>query len=185
LTALNEQVYDSWYILLGATTKGRRGMKVSTRGEYGMRAMVSLAREFGSGPLALSSIAHDSSVPPAYLEQLMGLLRRAGLVVSTRGAHGGYQLARAPQEIGVGEIYRVLEGPVAPMECVSEVEPEELCPLIDGCATRVVWLKVRDSIVEALDSTTLADLIEQSRPRRARSPHAGAQQLDVQERPVA
>lgn len=141
-------------------------MKVSTRGEYGMRAMVSLAREFGNGPLALSGVAHDSSVPAAYLEQLLGTLRRSGLVISTRGAHGGYALARAPHEIMVGEIYRVLEGPVAPMECVSEVEPEEQCPLIDGCATRVVWLKVRDSIVEALDSTTLADLLTQSRPRR-------------------
>lgn len=140
-------------------------MKVSTRGEYGMRAMVSLAREFGNGPLALSGIAHDSAVPAAYLEQLLGTLRRSGLVISTRGAHGGYALARDPQAILVGEIYRVLEGPVAPMECVSEVEPDEPCPLIDGCATRVVWLKVRDSIVEALDSTTLADLLNQARPR--------------------
>ena len=131
-----------------------------------MRAMVSLAREYGNGPLALCGVAQDSSVPAAYLEQLLGTLRRSGLVVSTRGAHGGYALARAPHEILIGEIYRVLEGPVAPMECVSEVEPEEQCPLIDGCATRVVWLKVRDSIVEALDSTTLADLLNQSRPQR-------------------
>jgi Rrf2 family transcriptional regulator, cysteine metabolism repressor len=138
-------------------------MKVSTRGEYGMRAMVSLARAFGDGPVALTVVAHDSSVPPAYLEQLMGVLRRAGLVTSTRGAHGGYELARAPEEIRVGDVYRVLEGPVAPMECVSEVEPDDLCPLIDGCATRVVWLKVRDNIVEALDSTTLADLVAGSR----------------------
>jgi Rrf2 family transcriptional regulator, cysteine metabolism repressor len=138
-------------------------MKVSTRGEYGMRAMVSLARAFGDGPVALTAVAQDSSVPPAYLEQLMGVLRRSGLVTSTRGAHGGYELARAPEEIRVGDVYRVLEGPVAPMECVSEVEPDDLCPLIDGCATRVVWLKVRDNIVEALDSTTLADLVAGSR----------------------
>jgi Rrf2 family protein len=131
--------------------------------------MVALAREYGKGPVALTSVAHDSSVPPAYLEQLMGVLRRAALVASTRGAHGGYQLARAPQDIRVGDIYRVLEGPVAPMECVSEVEPDEQCPLIEGCATRVVWLKVRDNIVEALDSTTLADLLAQSRPRRPRA----------------
>jgi Rrf2 family protein len=128
--------------------------------------MVSLAREFGNGPLALSSIAHDSAVPAAYLEQLLGTLRRSGLITSTRGAHGGYALARSPEEMLVGEIYRSLEGPVAPMDCVSEVESDELCPLIDGCATRVVWLKVRDSIVEALDSTTLADLLSQSRQRR-------------------
>jgi Rrf2 family protein len=131
--------------------------------------MVSLAREYGNGPLPLSGVAQDSSVPAAYLEQLLGALRRSGLVVSTRGAHGGYALARAPHEILIGEIYRVLEGPVAPMECVSEVEPDEQCPLIDGCATRVVWLKVRDSIVEALDSTTLDDLLSQSRPQRVES----------------
>jgi Rrf2 family protein len=129
--------------------------------------MVSLAREFGNGPLALSSIAHDSAVPAAYLEQLLGTLRRSGLITSTRGAHGGYALARPPEDVLIGEIYRSLEGPVAPMDCVSEVEPDELCPLIDGCATRVVWLKVRDSIVEALDSTTLADLLSQGRQRRA------------------
>jgi Rrf2 family cysteine metabolism transcriptional repressor len=135
-----------------------------------MRAMVALARHFGDGPIALSVVAQESSVPAAYLEQLLGQLRRSGLVVTTRGAHGGYALAREPASMRVGEIYRVLEGPVAPMECVSEVEPEELCPLLDGCATRIVWLKVRDNIVEALDSTTLGDLIEQSRPRRAAAP---------------
>lgn len=143
-------------------------MKVSTRGEYGMRAMVSLARAYGNGPLALSGIALDSSVPAAYLEQLLGVLRRSGLVVSTRGAHGGYELSRSPETIRVGDVYRVLEGPVAPMECVSEVVSDDLCPLIDGCATRVVWLKVRDNIVEALDSTTLADLVEGARARRSR-----------------
>lgn len=134
-------------------------MKVSTRGEYGLRAMVSLARLYGDGPVALANVAHDSAVPAAYLEQLLGMLRRAGLVASTRGAHGGYALALPPDEIRVGDVYRVLEGPIAPMDCVSEVEPEEQCPLIDGCATRVVWLKVRDNIIDALDSTTLADLV--------------------------
>jgi Rrf2 family transcriptional regulator, cysteine metabolism repressor len=131
-----------------------------------MRAMVSLAREYGRGPVALTNVARDSSVPPAYLEQLMGVMRRAGLIVSTRGAHGGYELSRAPEDIRVGDVYRALEGPVAPMECVSEVEPDDICPLLDGCATRVVWLKVRDNIVEALDSTTLADLVEGSRARK-------------------
>jgi Rrf2 family transcriptional regulator, cysteine metabolism repressor len=140
-------------------------VKVSTRGEYGMRAMVELSRHYGSGPVSLTAIAQSATVPPAYLEQLIGPLRRADLVTSTRGAHGGYELARNPADIKVGEVYRVLEGPVAPMDCVSEIEPEDQCPLIDGCATRVVWMKVRDSIVEALDSTTLADLLSQSRTR--------------------
>jgi Rrf2 family protein len=145
-------------------------MKVSTRGEYGLRAMVSLARMYGRGPMPLSVIAQDSAVPLAYLEQLMLPLRRAGLVVSTRGAHGGYELARPPEQVKVGEIYRVMEGPIAPMDCVREGANEDICPMIDGCATRLVRLKLRDSIVEVLDSTTLADLISHAPRPRAEQP---------------
>lgn len=136
-----------------------------------MRAMVSLAKMYGQGPMPLAAVASDSSVPAAYLEQLMGPLRRAGLVETTRGAHGGYALARPPHEIRVGQVYRVMEGPIAPMSCVSEdaSDDADLCPMIDGCATRVVWLKVRDSIAEALDSTTLADLL--GKPSRAATAH--------------
>jgi len=118
----------------------------------------------------LSVIAQDSAVPLAYLEQLMLPLRRAGLVVSTRGAHGGYELARPPEQVKVGEIYRVMEGPIAPMDCVREDADENICPMIDGCATRIVWLKLRDSIVEVLDSTTLADLISHAPRPRAEQP---------------
>lgn len=127
--------------------------------------MVALAHHYGDGPLSITEIARESSVPPAYLEQLIAPLRRAGLVESKRGAHGGYLLGRAPADVRIGDVYRVMEGPVAPMDCVSEDEADQTCPLIDGCETRPVWLKVRDSIVEALDSTTLADLINAS-PRR-------------------
>lgn len=134
-------------------------MKVSTRGEYGVRAMVALAHHYGGGPMSITEIAKESSVPTAYLEQLIAPLRRAGLVESKRGAHGGYTLSRKPEEVRIGDVYRVMEGPVAPMECVSEDLTEQTCPLIDGCETRPIWLKVRDSIAEALDSTTLADLI--------------------------
>lgn len=137
-------------------------MKVSTRGEYGVRAMVALARHFGNGPLSIAQIAKESSVPPAYLEQLIAPLRRAGLVESKRGAHGGYLLGRPPAEIRIGDVYRVMEGPVAPMDCVSEDPADQTCPLIEGCETRPIWLKVRDSIVDALDSTTLADLLNAS-----------------------
>ncbi len=143
-------------------------MKVSTRGEYGVRAMVALARNYGVGPMSIAAMAKESSVPYAYLEQLIVPLRRAGLVTSKRGAHGGYVLSRPPEQVRVGEIYRVMEGPVAPMECVSENEADQTCPLIEGCETRPVWLKVRDSIVEALDSLTLADLVSQSKRRPVR-----------------
>jgi len=134
-------------------------LKVSTRGEYGVRAMVALAHYHGSKPVALTTIAKDSHVPAPYLEQLIAPLRRAGLVESKRGAQGGYQLARPPADIRVGEIYRVMEGPIAPMDCVSEDEADQTCPLIPNCETRPVWLRVRDSIAGAIDSITLADLI--------------------------
>ena len=139
-------------------------MKVSTRGEYGVRAMVALAHHFGEGSMSITEIAKVSSVPAAYLEQLIAPLRRAGLVESKRGAHGGYVLSRSPELVKVGEVYRVMEGPIAPMDCVSEDSDAQICPLIEGCETRPIWLKVRDSIVEALDSTTLADLIHSESP---------------------
>lgn len=138
-------------------------MKVSTRGEYGVRAMVALAKNYGEGPMSISAVARESSVPYAYLEQLIVPLRRAGLVESKRGAQGGYVLSRSPEAMRIGEIYRVMEGPVAPMECVSEDESEQTCPLIDNCETRPVWLKVRDSIVDAIDSMTLADLVHKDK----------------------
>ncbi len=153
-------------------------VKISSRGEYGVRAMVALARNYGDGPVSLASVAKDSSVPPAYLEQLIAPLRKAGLVESKRGARGGYQLSRPPTAIRVGEVYRVMEGPVAPMVCVSEDPADQTCPLIEGCETRPVWLKVRDSIAEALDSTTLADLVDPRKARRidqvAKTPSAPA-----------
>jgi Rrf2 family cysteine metabolism transcriptional repressor len=137
-------------------------MKVSTRGEYGLRAMVALAKNHGQGPMSIAAMSKASAVPMPYLEQLIGPLRRAGLVESTRGARGGYRLSRSPETVVVGDVYRVMEGPVAPMECVSEDITEQTCPLIDGCETRPVWLRMRDAIAETLDSTTLADLIKDS-----------------------
>jgi Rrf2 family transcriptional regulator, cysteine metabolism repressor len=145
-------------------------MKVSTRGEYGVRAMVALAKHYGDGPVSIAAVAKESSVPYAYLEQLIMPLRKAGLVESKRGAQGGYQLTRSPELIGVGVVYRVMEGPVAPMDCVSEDPADQTCPLIEGCETRPVWLRVRDSIVDALDSMTLADLLRQPKERPARVP---------------
>jgi Rrf2 family protein len=129
--------------------------------------MVSLAKSYGQGPMSITAMAKDSSVPYAYLEQLIVPLRRAGLVESKRGAQGGYRLTRSPELVRVGEVYRVMEGPVAPMDCVSEDPADQICPLIDGCQTRPVWIKVRDSIVDALDSMTLADLIQDNKDRRA------------------
>src|SRR3954447_6222000 len=106
----------------------RRGpevsMKVSTRGEYGVRAMVALAKNYGAGPMSVTAISKNSAIPYAYLEQLILPLRKSGLVEARRGAQGGYRLTRPPEEVKVGEVYRVMEGPIAPMDCVSEDEAD-------------------------------------------------------------
>jgi len=130
--------------------------------------MVALAKRYGAGPVSITTIAQDSAIPYSYLEQLIAPLKRAGLVDSRRGATGGYQLARAPADIQIGEIYRTMEGPIAPMDCVSEDISMQTCPLIPNCETRPVWEQVRDSIAATLDSMTLADLIRDSKPASAR-----------------
>jgi len=135
------------------------GVRLSTRGEYGLRAMVGLAAGYGSGPMTLSELAQRERVSSTYLEQLLGVLRRQGLVESTRGAHGGYELALRPQDISVGDVVRALEGPIALFSCVSEEAAEGSCGRAGSCLTRSLWLKVRDSIAEVLDSTSLADLV--------------------------
>lgn len=133
-------------------------MRLSTRGEYGLRMMASLAKLYPSGPVPLAQIAKDENISLAYLEQLIRLLRSKGLVVSTRGAQGGYTLARPPEQIRVGDVVRAVEGPIAPVDCVSEDEPECKCQHQSDCRTRAIWERLRDTIAETLDSTTLADL---------------------------
>ena len=132
-------------------------MKLSTRAEYGLRAMFDLALHNGEGPISLKSIAERQGISEHYLEQLIAPLRKAGLVKSIRGAQGGYILSREPLEIRVGDIVRVLEGPLAPMDCVNE-EEEGNCHRAETCVTRGIWAKVRDSVNEVLDSYTLEDM---------------------------
>jgi Rrf2 family cysteine metabolism transcriptional repressor len=134
-------------------------MMFSTRSEYGVRVMIQLGRRHGAGPVALAEVAESEALPLAYLEQLVARLRKAELVSSTRGAHGGYELARDPAEIRMGEILRALEGPIAPMMCASD-DPEHatLCDRSARCSVNVLWVRVRDAVTGALDGMTLADL---------------------------
>ncbi|HMJ79997.1 MAG TPA: Rrf2 family transcriptional regulator [Candidatus Dormibacteraeota bacterium] len=144
----------------------------STRGEYGVRLMVELARHHGHGPVSLAEIADHEELPRPYLEQLVVSLRDAGLVSSTRGAHGGYALTRDPEEIRMGEVLRALEGPLAPMVCASE-DPAHaaVCGRSGFCTVNPLWIKVREALATTLDSVTLADL---TRPRETAHPfHAG------------
>jgi Rrf2 family protein len=122
--------------------------------------MVQLGRHAGMGPASLAEIAAEEDLPRAYLEQLVVSLRDAGLVTSTRGAHGGYELARPPETITMTEVLRALEGPIAPMMCATD-DPEHgiLCDRSARCTVNVLWVRVRDAVAGALDSMTLADLV--------------------------
>jgi Rrf2 family protein len=122
--------------------------------------MVQLGRHHGQGPASLAEVAAEEDLPRAYLEQLVMSLRDAGLVRSTRGAHGGYQLARDPREIRMGEILRALEGPLAPMICATEDQAHATtCDRSARCTVNVLWVRVRDAVTGVLDSMTLADLV--------------------------
>lgn len=132
-------------------------MRLSARGQYGVRAVVELASNDRRGPVPLREIVRAQEVPPSYLEQILRTLRQAGLVVTVRGAHGGYCLARPPQEITVGQVVRALDGPIAPVACASESGPVS-CEQATVCPTRRAWLRLRDGIAAALDGTTIADL---------------------------
>lgn len=134
----------------------------STKGEYGVRLMVRLAARRGTGPCSLAEIAAEEDLPRAYLEQLAIPLREAGLITSTRGARGGYEIARDPAAIRMSEVLRALEGPLAPMICASE-DPSHLpgCGRAGSCTVNHLWVRVRDAIAGALDSVTLADLVPQ------------------------
>jgi Rrf2 family protein len=135
-------------------------MKVSTKSRYGVAAMVDIAQQYGNGPVALRSVAERQQVSEHYLEQLMSNLRNAGFVRSIRGAQGGYVLAKAPEAITVGDIVRAMEGPIAPVDCLlAEVgENNPYCNKSQDCIRRNIWLKMGESIAEALDSISLASL---------------------------
>ena len=132
-------------------------MKLSTKGKYGLYAMDYLAQHEGDGPQPLKAVA-EIGVQEDYLEQLLGNLRRAGLVTTVRGAQGGYQLARAPEDITVGDIIDATEGPLSISECISD---EGCCHRSGECRTRRVWEYLSNSINGLLQSISLRDMLEQ------------------------
>jgi Rrf2 family cysteine metabolism transcriptional repressor len=136
-------------------------MKLSSRGHYGLMAMTYLAQRAEEGPTPIKQIAAAEEIPEQYLEQIFVDLRKAGLVTSVRGARGGYRLGRSPKEINVGQVVKVLEGEIAPVECLysSEEDAELCCSKTEYCTTKVVWEKLRDTMVAVLDDITLHDII--------------------------
>ncbi len=136
-------------------------MRVSTKGDYGIRALIELAHHYGqSGPVQSSEIAARQGIPEAYLEQLLTVLRRAGFIRSVRGPEGGHALIRDPDELRVSEVVVALEGPIMPLDCLEE---SSQCSRSGGCAQREMWEDVQGAIQRVLDSTTIGQLAAKDR----------------------
>jgi len=132
-------------------------LKLSTRTRYGLRAAVVLAENFGKGPLQLKTIAEKQDISVKYLEQLMAVLKSAGLVRSVRGSKGGYVLAKPPKQIKVSECFNCFEGSVITAECVGDIN---YCSRAADCAAREVWSRVQRAVMSVLESFTLQDLVD-------------------------
>ncbi len=137
-------------------------MKLSKKGEYGLRALIDLgiAREVEREVVQLTELAANQQIPLKFLEQIMLELRRGGFVESRRGRFGGYRLAQAPDRLTIGEVVRVIEGPLAPIPCVSQTAYEPCtCPDEVHCGLRMLMMDVRNAITAILDRYTLADVV--------------------------
>lgn len=137
-------------------------MKLSTKGRYGLRAIIDLARYAEEEPVSISNIAARQEISERYLEQLVGLMKKAGLVKSIRGAGGGYVLAKDMDEISVGDVLRALEGSLEPVKCAA-FYTEDGCMASDGCVTKYVWQKINDNINHTVDEIRLSELVQESR----------------------
>lgn len=135
-------------------------MKLSTRGRYGVRALLDLALHQGEGLVLLKDIARRQEVSLAYLEHLITPLIAAGLVKSTRGARGGVLLLKPPSEIKLSEVVQLLEGSLAPVDCIDNAA---LCHRSTFCVTRDIWCEMKEAMIQVLDSTTLQDLVERQK----------------------
>jgi len=136
---------------------------ISKRTQYGLKAMLALGRRYGEGPVLISTLSREESIPIKFLELILLDLKGHQLLVSKKGPHGGYQLSRPPSTVTLGSLVRVLEGPLAPLPCASETafRPCEECGDIESCGTRIIMRQVRDATSEVLDRTTLAELLRQ------------------------
>lgn len=145
-------------------------MRLSTKGRYGVKAMLDLALHSSEGLISLKSIAERQDISENYLEQLFAMLRKAGLVKSVRGSQGGYVLGDTPEHISVGAILRALEGSLAPVECVEESEPMQ-CERSSLCVTKFIWEKIRDKVNDVVDSIKLSDLIDEYQKLNSKEEH--------------
>lgn len=137
-------------------------MKISTKGRYGTRLMLDLAIHATNGPIPLKEVAERQEVSEKYLEQITPYLCRGGLIRSIRGPQGGYMLSMPPGNITVGQILRILEGSLAPVDCAAEDEPA--CKRAKGCATLQVWRRIHQAVSDVVDNITLEDLMKDCNP---------------------
>ena len=137
-------------------------MKLSTKGRYGLRAIIDLARYSENEPVSISSIAARQDISERYLEQLVALMKKAGLVKSIRGASGGYVLAKDVREISVGDVLRALEGDLEPVKCAA-YDGSESCSSSGECVTKYVWRKINETINQTVDNMKLYELVEESK----------------------
>jgi Rrf2 family protein len=133
-------------------------MKLSNRSQYGVRALFDLAYYSGGKTVQINEIAKRQGIPRRFLEQIFFVLKKAAIIESTRGPKGGYSLRRPPQEVTVGEIIRVLEGPIEPVPCSTMEQDGSVCLYIDKCVTRMVWQEAGELLSRYFDSITLQDL---------------------------
>lgn len=143
-------------------------MKLSTRTRYGIRAILELAENYGNEPLQLRIIARDQRVSVKYLEQLMAMLKSAGIVRSVRGSKGGYILAKSPEQIKVSDCFECLEGSVITTECV---EDESYCERTNDCIARQLWTEVQNSVMGVLQSMTLQNLVDRAKNKQVINYH--------------
>ena len=137
-------------------------LKITTKGRYGLRALIDLAQYSEIEPVSINSIATRQGISERYLEQLMTLLKKAGLIKSIRGAGGGYVLAKPVEEISVGDVLRALEGSLEPVECAAFSQGDS-CEAAGGCVTKYVWKRINESINRTVDEISLKQLVEESR----------------------
>ena len=134
-------------------------MRLSRRSEYGLRALVDLVRHDGSGPVALGALAQRNNLPTKFLEQIMATLKHGGIVRTTLGSHGGYEMAADASAVSIGRVIRLLDGALAPLPCVSlRYYGRCSCPDEATCPLRDVMIDVRDVMLELLDKETVAEL---------------------------
>ncbi len=142
-------------------------MKLSTRSRYGTRALLELAISSGESPVMLREIAKNQQISLSYLEHIISPLIAGGLIRSTKGPRGGISLTRSPEEIRLSEVIRLLEGSVAPVECVNH---PEICERSGFCVTRDIWRELKDAMEGVLNTTTLQDLVARHRQKEPLEP---------------